>query len=115
MGLLPDNAKKIAVEGATTDFYEYVKEGVTYYQFDSSKMGPPEPMVNAMSGLKLIDAPNKRLVMINHKKPMGLLDKIGENYTIETEKLDDGRVRLVFGYKAGASDKADLSDASCEG
>lgn len=115
MELLPKDAKKIEVEGASADFYEYVKDGVTYYQFDSSKMGPPEPMVNAMSGLKLIDTPSKKLVMINHQKPMGLLDKIGENYTIETEKLDDGRVRLVFGYKAGASDKADLSDASCEG
>jgi hypothetical protein len=115
MELLPADAKKIDVPGATVDFYEYVKDGVTHYQFDTSKKGPPEPMVNAMSGLKLIDGSDKKVVMINHKMPMGLLEKIGENYTIEDEKLDDGRVKLTFSYKAGASDKADLSDASCSG
>ncbi len=46
---------------------------------------------------------------------MGLLDKIGENYEIETEKLDDGRVKLIFSYKEGASEKANLDDASCHG
>ncbi len=115
MELLPEDAKKIDVPGASTDFYEYSKDGVTYYQFDTSTMGPPEPMVNAVSGLKLIDGPDKKLVMINHKKPMGLLDKVGENYEIETEKLDDGRVKLIFSYKSGESEKADLADASCHG
>ncbi len=115
MELLPADAKKIEVDGASVDFYEYTKDGVTYYQFDTSKFGPPEPMVNAMSGLKLIDGPDKRLVMINHKMPMGLLDKIGENYAIDKEKLDDGRVKLIFSYKTGESEKADLSDASCHG
>ncbi len=115
MELLPPNAEKIDVEGATVDFYKYVKDGVTYYQFDTSRCGPPEPMVNAMSGLKLIDSPDKKLVMINHKKPMGLLDKIGDKYDIETESLEDGRVKLIFGYKEGASASADLSDTTCHG
>ena len=107
--------KEIEVEGATVPFYEYTIGETQYYEFDTSKCGPPEPMVNAMAGLKLIDAPNKKVVMINHKKPMGLLDKIGENYEIETEKLDDGRVKLIFSYKEGASEKANLDDASCHG
>jgi hypothetical protein len=86
------------------------------YEFDTSKCGPPEPMVNAMAGLKLIDSPKKRLVMINHKKPMGLLDKIGDNFALlEEEDLPDGRVKLVFGYKPGESEKAKLDDASCAG
>jgi hypothetical protein len=53
--------------------------------------------------------------MINHKKPMGLLDKIGENYDIETEKMDDDRVKLIFSYKAGESENAKLDDAACNG
>jgi hypothetical protein len=72
-------------------------------------------MVNAMAGLKMIDSPNKKVVMINHKKPMGLLDKIGENYDIEAENMEDGRVKLIFSYKAGESEKADLSQTSCGG
>jgi hypothetical protein len=107
--------KEIEVEGATVPFFEYKIGETQYYEFDTSKCGPPEPMVNAMAGLRLIDSPDKKLVMINHKKPMGLLDKIGENYGIETEELDDGRVKLTFSYKEGESEKANLNDAACHG
>jgi hypothetical protein len=72
-------------------------------------------MVNAMSGLKLVTGANKRLIMINHKKPMGLLDKIGQNYNIDVENLPDGRVKLTFSHKAGESEKADLTQTSCHG
>jgi len=106
----------IEVPGATVPFFTYKMGETQYYEFDTSKCGPPEPMVNAMAGLKLIDSPDKRLVMINHKKPMGLLDKIGANFALlEEENLPDGRVKLVFGYKPGESEKANLDDASCEG
>ena len=115
MEILPSDAKKIDVSGATVDFYTYVKDSNTYYQFDTSRCGPPEPMVNAMAGLKLIDGSDKKLIMINHKKPMGLLDKIGENFDIEVESLEDGRVRLIFSYKEGASEKANLNDTACHG
>ena len=109
------NRQPIDVPGATVPFFTYTIGETQYYEFDTSKCGPPEPMVNAMAGLKLIDSPNKKVVMINHKKPMGLLDKIGENYDIKTEKLDDGRVKLIFSYKAGESEKANLNDAACHG
>ncbi len=105
----------IEIEGATVPFFTYKIGETQYYEFDSSKCGPPEPMVNAMAGLKLIDSSDKKLVMINHKKPMGLLNKIGENYTIEEENLADGRVKLIFSYKPGASESANLDDSHCEG
>jgi hypothetical protein len=106
----------IQVPGATVPFFTYKMGETQYFEFDTSKCGPPEPMVNAMAGLKLIDSADKKLVMINHKKPMGLLDKIGENFNLEAEeKLNDGRVKLIFGYKAGESEKANLDDASCSG
>jgi len=113
MNYLPQDATKITVDGSTVDFYTYKKENSTYYQFDTSMTGPPEPMVNAMAGLNLIDGPDKKLVMINHKSPGGLLAKIGENYNIEEEPLDGGKVCLTFTYKEGATESADLSDNSC--
>ena len=113
MGLLPQDAEAINVEGSTVDFYTYKKENSTYYQFDTSMTGPPEPMVNAMAGLNLIDSSDKKLVMINHKSPGGLIAKIGENYEIEEEAIDGGKVKLTFSYKSGASEAADLSDNSC--
>ncbi|RRS30590.1 MAG: hypothetical protein P794_06475 [Epsilonproteobacteria bacterium (ex Lamellibrachia satsuma)] len=109
------NKQPIEVPGATVPFFTYTMGETQYFEFDTSKCGPPEPMVNAMAGLKMIDSANKKVVMINHKKPMGLLDKIGENYDIETEKMDDGRVKLIFSYKAGESENANLNDAACHG
>jgi len=46
---------------------------------------------------------------------MGLLNKIQENYDISQEDIDGGKVKLTFTYREGASEKADLSDASCDG
>ncbi len=105
----------IEIPGATVPFFTYQEGETQVYEFDTSKCGPPEPMVNAMAGLKMIDGENKKLVMINHKKPMGLLSKVGDNYEISDEELPDGRVRLIFSYKAGASESANLNDTHCEG
>ena len=107
--------EKIEVAGATVDFFKYNEGDTEVYEFDTSRCGPPEPMVNAMAGLKLIDSENKKLIMINHKKPMGLLNKVGENYNINDKELDGGIVALEFTYKAGESEKANLNDNSCGG
>ena len=109
------NKEPIEVAGATVPFFTYQDGETQVYAFDTSKCGPPDPMVNAMSGLALIDGPNKRLDMINHKKPMGLLDKIGKNFTITDETLDDGTVKISFTYKSGASEEANLQDKECDG
>ena len=106
--------ESLEVEGATVPFYTYKMGETQFVEFDTSKCGPPEPMVNAMAGLKLVNE-NTKLAMINHKKPGGLLTKIGENYDIQSEALDDGRVKLIFSYKSGESEKADLSQNSCGG
>jgi hypothetical protein len=109
------NKEEIEVMGATVPFFTYTLGEDQVLEFDTSKCGPPDPMVNAMAGLKLIDSPNKKLVMINHKKPGGLLEKIGENYDTEIEQLEDGRVKLTFSYKSGESEQADLTQNSCHG
>jgi len=109
------NKEEIEVAGATVPFFTYTLGEDQVFEFDTSKCGPPDPMVNAMAGLKLIDSSSKKLIMINHKSPGGLLAKIGDNYDIQSEDLDDGRVKLVFSYKAGESEKADLTKNTCEG
>jgi len=90
--------EEIQVEGATVPVYKYQEDGITYYEFDTSDLGPPEPMVNALAVLKLLNKPDERVVMINHKKPMGLFDKIADNITYEIENLD-GKFRIVFRLK----------------
>jgi hypothetical protein len=106
--------KELQVEGATVPFFEYKGEEGRVIEFDTSECGPPEPMVNAMTALKFIDKDTK-VIMINHKTPMGLLDKIGESYDIEKEDIDGGKVRLTFTYREGASEKANLDDSTCDG
>ncbi len=105
----------IEVAGATVPFFTYQDGETQVYEFDTSKCGPPDPMVNAMSGLALIDAPGKRLDMINHKKPAGLLSKIGENFNIVDEAMDHGLVKVSFTYKEGVSEEANLADKECDG
>jgi len=107
--------KEIEVMGSTVPFFTYTIEETQYFEFDTSKCGPPDPMVNAMAGLKLIDNSNKKLVMLNHKFPGGLIGKIGENYDHTKEDIEGGLVKVVFSYKAGESEKADLSQTSCHG
>ena len=107
------NKQSIEVEGANVPFFTYMQGEDQIIEFDTSKCGPPDPMVNAMAGLKLLDAPNKKVVMINHKKPGGLISKIGENYNIVIDNMEDGRVKLTFSYKEGESEKANLSDNTC--
>jgi len=99
MNNLPDNAEKIEVQGSDVDFYTYEEEGTTLFQFDSSMTGPPSPMVNAMCGLNLIDGTDKKLVMINHKPPMGLFPKIEDKYNYEIEELSDGKHKITFTSK----------------
>jgi hypothetical protein len=110
----PADVKEFHPEGATVPFYEYkIKEG-RVIEFDTSRCGPPEPMVNAMIALKYVDKDTAAL-MINHKKPMGLLDKIGDKYNMSEAKTADGKVKLLFTYKEGESEQANLNDASCAG
>ncbi|WP_457639797.1 hypothetical protein [Persephonella sp.] len=90
--------EEIKVEGATVPVYKYQKDGVTYYEFDTSMLGPPEPMVNALAVLKLLNSPDVRVVMINHKKPMGLFDKIADKYDYQIEEMD-GKYKIVFSLK----------------
>ncbi len=109
------NKEQIEVTGATEPFFTYEIDGIKYYEFDSSLCTPPGPMVNAMSGLKLIDTPNKKLVMINMKKPMGLLPKIENDFSWEVEDLPDGKVKLIFSLKHTGETSTDFESTSCKG
>ncbi len=114
MSNIPSEAKKIEVDGATVDFFELAKDGVSSYYFDTSAEGPPHPMVNAMCGLKLIKGTNNRVVMINHKAPGGLFAKLEADVAYCTEDIDGGLVKVVFtSVEAGVD--SDLNQTSCHG
>jgi hypothetical protein len=114
MNLLPVDAQKIAVMGATVDFFKYIEDGVSMYQFDTSRCGPPDPMVNAMAGLQLLDE-NSKLVMINHKAPGGLFPKVEDEFNYEVQDLENGFVKVIFTKKTGAKNSTDFGSSSCGG
>ena len=115
MSNIPNDAQKIEVEGATVDFYKLAKDGQSTYYFDTSKEGPPHPMVNAMAGIALLKGTNDTLVMINHKAPGGLFAKLEDDVKYVVQDLDNGLVKVVFSYDDNATAESDLSQTSCAG
>lgn len=114
MSNLPENVEQIEVEGATVPFFKYKKNSVFFLEFDSSKCGHPEPMINAMVGLQSIQN-HEKLVMINSKPPMGLFPKIENEFTFEFDELEDGNTRVVFTKKVEGEAKTDFKDTGCGG
>jgi uncharacterized protein (DUF2249 family) len=114
MSLIPQNAQEVELNGATVPFYRYDENGVSYLQFDSSKCGHPEPMVNAMVGLQTI-TDGEKLVMINSKAPMGLFPKVENDFAFEVENLEDGLVKVLFTKKSANTASTDFSDTACNG
>ena len=106
---IPKNAKQIEVDNSTVPFYQ----DEDYYYFDSSSTAVPEPMINAVAGLQLLDE-NKKLIMINHKIPMGLFPKIEAYFDYEVEELKDGNVKITFSKKEKLVPKLDF-DTNCLG
>ncbi len=114
MSLVPENAKQIEVNGATVPFHKYENNGVTCLQFDTSKSGHPEPMVNAMCGLKALEA-GEQLVMLNSKPPMGLFPKIENEFDFVHDEIAPGLTKVIFSQKAVADTNTNFNDNSCNG
>ena len=114
MNLIPDMAEEIEVKGATVPFYKYEENGGIVYQFDTSKSGHPEPMVNAMCGLKMLQV-GEKLVMLNSKAPMGLFPKVENEFSFEHSEIEDGLVKVIFTPKAEAKTNTNFNDNSCNG
>jgi len=112
--MIPKDTIQVDVMGSTVPFYKYEEDGVVIYQFDSSKAGHPEPMINAMSGLQIISR-NEKLLMINSKAPMGLFPKIEEDFNFEVQDLEDGRVKVTFTKKDEGDTTTNFTDTGCAG
>ncbi len=112
---LPTNTIKLSLENTTVDFYQFTKNDISYLYFDTSLCGVPEPMINAMAGLKAINDTNKKLIMKNHQLPNGLFAKIDKVFDFEIEKLEDGNILITFSYKKSSLAEVDFSDNQCLG
>ncbi len=91
--------KRIDLPGATIPFFKYEEEGLTCFEFNTTKSDPPIPMVNAMRGLELIKGAEDRLVMINMQEPIGLYPRIADEFEWEVTVLENGDMQIVFRLK----------------
>ncbi len=114
MGTIPQLAEKIEVDGATVDFFKFIQDGLTTYQFDTSMCGPPDPMVNAMRGLQLLDD-NSQLIMINHKAPGGLFPRIEAEFNYEIGQTENGMAKVTFTRKSGVESTTNFAANKCGG
>lgn len=114
MNKLPNNASKIEVPNSTVPFFKYLENELEIIYFDTSDYPPPTPMLNAMMGLKLLENKNQRLIMINHKPPMGLFPKIENDFEFELEEFENF-VKVVFKLKHTLILNTDFNDNKCSG
>jgi len=111
----PLDAQVLHVNDATVPFVTFIENGMTYIGFDTSACLPPEPMINAMLALELLQDSDTKVVMINHRSPLGLLAKVESFYDIDVTELGNGKLQLLFSYREGRSEHVDLSQKHCAG
>ena len=86
----------VEVPRATLDFYKYEEGGLTYYEFDATECSPPEPMVNAINGLRMLKNENERLIGFFFHEPFPLYQKIPSSFEHEATELESGDFKVVF-------------------
>jgi len=91
--------EKISIPMTTLDFYKYEKDGVIYYEFDATECSPPEPMVNTMNALRIIQNSNERLVGKFFHEPTPLYAKVSQFFDYEATELENGDFEIVFQVK----------------
>ncbi len=90
------NKELIQVPMTTLDFFKYTDDDLTYYEFNATECSPPEPMVNTMHGLNLVQSENDRLVGIFFHEPTPLYAKIGSRFSYDAQELENGDFRITF-------------------
>ena len=86
----------IEVPFTTLDFYMYEKDELIYYEFDARECEPPEPMMNTINGLKLLENNEYRLVGIFFHEPFPLFQKIPSSIDYLSEECDNGDFSVTF-------------------
>lgn len=93
-----NNSENIYVKKSTVQFLKYFKKKKTYYIFDTSLCTQPEPMINALRGISLLNE-NSKLLMINHSIPLGLFLRIKNQIKYKVKKLNKDKYLIIFKIK----------------
>ena len=90
------NKKQVDVPSATLPFYMHEKDGLTIYEFDATECTPPEPMVNTIKGLTLLQSETDRLEVLFFHEPFPLYERIPFTIAHEAEEFKNGDIKVTF-------------------
>ncbi|MDB2562444.1 DUF2249 domain-containing protein [Sulfurimonas sp.] len=90
---------KIEVPRATLDIFTYEQEGLRFFEFDATACQPPEPMVNTMVCLGLLENKNDRLLGKFFHEPTPLYDKVSDKFTYQATEVEGGDFEILFALK----------------
>ncbi|NOQ30161.1 MAG: hypothetical protein GQ570_03465 [Helicobacteraceae bacterium] len=99
--------------GASLEFVTYIIDDINYYEFDCSEVECPEPMINAMAGLKNITQLNERLVMIGLQEPAGLYPRINKDFSWEVKEIENDLFKITFKKIDSNSNSSNFDNDSC--
>ncbi len=88
--------KIIEIPLTTLDFYTYEKDGIIYIEYDARECTPPEPMVNTINALKMLEDTNTKLVGKFFHEPFPLFERISPYFSYESKPLKDGDFEITF-------------------
>jgi len=86
----------LCIPMTTLPFYTYKKDGITYIEYDARECTPPEPLLNTMNALKLLEDDTTRLVGTFFHEPFPLYEKIVPHFTYEAKALTSGAFEITF-------------------
>ena len=89
----------IVVPRATLDIYNYQKDGLNIYEFNATECSPPEPMVNTIVVLEMLQNENDRLIVTFFHEPHPLYERLEETFSHDSKELDNGNIEVTFEKK----------------
>jgi uncharacterized protein (DUF2249 family) len=86
----------IVVPRATLDIYNYTEDGLNFYEFDATECSPPEPMVNTIVVLEMLQDEHDRLLVRFFHEPVPLYERLSQNFSYESRELENGDFEVIF-------------------
>jgi uncharacterized protein (DUF2249 family) len=86
----------VVVPRATLDIYKYKENGCTIYEFDATECSPPEPMVNTIVTLEMLQNEDDRLKVTFFHEPQPLFERVSALYSYESQEQEGGDFLVTF-------------------
>jgi len=86
----------IEIPLTTLKFYRYKKDGITYIEYDARECTPPEPMVNTIHALKMLQDKQTKLVGKFFHEPFPLFERVSSHFSYESKALESGDFEITF-------------------